>query len=146
MTRYILDIMICQCMVYAINHDTPHQQIEVLLSWYTIIRFWIYYTPSGFLPHTISYVTYDIVCPDVRCRISGVGCRKPSRVRTDSQNAPEGSSKHYLFAKPSLKALHFAKSLAGGTVYNEHVRAHIWNSEQLYELSSYWYILVYTML
>ena len=30
---------------------------------------------SGFLPHTISYVTYDIVCLDIRYRMSGVGCR-----------------------------------------------------------------------
>ena len=35
---------------------------------------------SGFLPHTISYVTYDIVCLDIRYRMSGVGCRIPYRM------------------------------------------------------------------
>ncbi len=44
-----------------------------------------------------------------------------SQGKTDSENAPEKSSKHCLLAKPCLKALHFAKS--GGAVYNEHVRA-----------------------
>ena len=44
-----------------------------------------------------------------------------SRGKTDSENAPEGSSKHCLLAKPCWKALHFAKS--GGAVYNDHVRA-----------------------
>ncbi len=49
------------------------------------------------------------------------GSRWSSRTRTDSQNAPEGSSKHCVLAKPCLKALHFA--ISGGVVYNDHVRA-----------------------
>ena len=38
------------------------------------------YMTSGFLPHTISYVTYDIVCADVRYRTYGVGCRMLYRI------------------------------------------------------------------
>ena len=41
------------------------------------MRLWL---TSGFLPHTISYVTYDIVCLDIRYRMSGVGCRIPYRI------------------------------------------------------------------
>ena len=66
--------------------------------------------------HSWRWVDVQACCPCCRTQPSW-----SSRGQTDSQNAPEGSSKHCLLAKPCLKALHFAKS--GGAAYNDHGRA-----------------------
>ena len=70
--------------------------------------------------HTISQVTYDIVCgknPDAQSR--------PGRGKTDSEKVtrrpPIDSSSIACQQNLAKKALHCAKS--GGAVYNDHVRA-----------------------
>ncbi len=79
----------------------------------------VYYTILCFMPSCFTW--YRVSRHHVLHNIVFHAIVQSSQSQTDSENAPEGSSKHCLLAKPSLKALHFAKS--GGVVYNEHVRA-----------------------
>ena len=73
---------------YDIIRDVQYRmwQESRCTSIYKYIKVHTYYSPTtvtstpGFLPHTILYVTYDIVCTDVRYRTYGVGCRMLYRI------------------------------------------------------------------
>ena len=73
MFRKALFVPVHTCMYLCCTSTYSHRSLSHFIS--RAIQ-----APSGFLPHTISYVTYDIVCLDIRYRMSGVGCRIPYRI------------------------------------------------------------------